>query len=288
VALHSGYCLRRQYAAFAGVECGQNVRDFFDRLVALHLARQITFRRDRGHIYHLFARSLSAALERQDNRNRRQASPAVIARKLMLLDFVLTQPDREWYVSEAEKVHLLTDTLRVPARALKSPIFVTRDPLRVHLVCLVTDPAARDIALFVRGHHALLTHLPAHTLVIVRPGHISTEEQCRAAHAFAMKAVLAPARTFDRATLRWYLDARRRIDQGQLRTLSVPDINRYRVCGRQAAGALDGLYSRWAELGYPSIESLDFRIDAPADANGVLIVTLPHRYEQFGSLPGIA
>jgi hypothetical protein len=60
------------------------------------------------------------------------------------------------------------------------------------------------------------------------------------------------------------------------------------VCGRQAAGTLDGLYGRWAELGYPSIESLDFRIDAPADANGVLIVTLPHRYEQFGSLPGIA
>ena len=74
VALHSGYCLRRQYAAFAGVECGQNVRDFFDRLVALHLARQITFRRDRGHIYHLFARSIYAALEPPDAR-----SPVVLA-----------------------------------------------------------------------------------------------------------------------------------------------------------------------------------------------------------------
>ena len=33
VALHSGYCLRRQYSAFAGVAYGKNVCDFLDRLV---------------------------------------------------------------------------------------------------------------------------------------------------------------------------------------------------------------------------------------------------------------
>ena len=34
VALHSGYCLRRQYATFAGLECGKNVSEFLERLVA--------------------------------------------------------------------------------------------------------------------------------------------------------------------------------------------------------------------------------------------------------------
>jgi hypothetical protein len=182
VALHSGYCLRRQYAAFAGLEYGKNVRDFLDRLVALNLARRITFRRDRGHIYHLFARALYAALRTEDNRNRRHTSPALIARKLMLLDYVLTQPDRDWYVTEPEKVDLFVNILKVPKHALpqrtydatrhlarptvrycvqKLPIFVTGEPSRVHFVCLVTDPAARDISLFVREHNALLAHLTA-------------------------------------------------------------------------------------------------------------------------------
>ena len=92
VALHSGYCLRRQYATFAAVSYGKNVRDFLDDLVAQQLARRVTFRPDRGHIYHLFCRSLYRAIQQQDNRNRRHASPALIARKLMLLDFVLTCP----------------------------------------------------------------------------------------------------------------------------------------------------------------------------------------------------
>src|SRR5689334_17295205 len=87
VGLHSGYCLRRQYATFTGIAYGKNVRDFLDDLVARQLARRLTFRRDRGHIYHLFSRSLYSAIQQQDNRNRRHASPALIARKLMLLDF---------------------------------------------------------------------------------------------------------------------------------------------------------------------------------------------------------
>ena len=47
VALHSGYCLRRQYVAFAGLQYGKNVRDFLDELVdaparrrALHVPRR--------------------------------------------------------------------------------------------------------------------------------------------------------------------------------------------------------------------------------------------------------
>ena len=33
VALHSGFCLRRHYMAFAGLKYGAGVRDFLDRLV---------------------------------------------------------------------------------------------------------------------------------------------------------------------------------------------------------------------------------------------------------------
>ena len=93
VALHSGYCLRRQYATFAGIRYGKNVRDFLDDLVARGFAARFTQRADRGHLYHLHARSLYQALGQAENRNRRAASAALIARKIMVLDYVLSQPE---------------------------------------------------------------------------------------------------------------------------------------------------------------------------------------------------
>src|SRR5205823_664815 len=213
------------------------------------------------------------------------------------------------YVTEAEKVDLFTRILGVPVHALphrtyeamrqatgptvrycvqKLPVFVTGNPARVHFVCLVTDPAAHDIALFIREHHALLTHLSSHALVIVRPAHISTDAHCEAICARARQAMVTTPRVLDDATIRWYFDARRRIEHGDLRTLSVPDINRYRACRRRSGGTLDPLYSRWLELGTPSIHSLDgaLRIVARPDESRVVVQSLPFRYEQFGTMPG--
>ena len=53
VALHGGYCLRRQYMTFAGTPYGAPVREFLEGLVARGLARRLQFRRDRGYVYHL-------------------------------------------------------------------------------------------------------------------------------------------------------------------------------------------------------------------------------------------
>ena len=97
VALHSGYCLRRQYLTFAGLRYGKSVREFLDGLVDRDFATRFAYRRDRGHLYHLCARSIYRAIDQAENRNRRHTSPALIARKLMLLDVVLRHPGREWY-----------------------------------------------------------------------------------------------------------------------------------------------------------------------------------------------
>jgi hypothetical protein len=43
VALHSGYCLRRQYLRFAGLRYGKNVREFLDGLVDRGLATRFEF-----------------------------------------------------------------------------------------------------------------------------------------------------------------------------------------------------------------------------------------------------
>ena len=311
VALHSGFCLRRQYAAFAGVAYGKNVRDFLDDLVTRSLARRLTFRRDRGHIYHLFSRSLYDALRQRDNRNRRHTSSPLIARKLMLLDYVLDHHEREWIVTEEEKVEFFSNTLRVPAYALphrtyqsprhatgptvrycvqKLPLFITRSPLHVHFVCLVTDRSARDIALFVREHGSLTSHVGAHTLVVLRPAHISSDEACRAAHAAAFGGALIVSPSLDATTIGWYFDARRRVERGDIRSMSVEDIQRYRACRRSAADTLELAYRQWTDRGCPPVEHLRELLGSsrPPGPSKLVLITLPHRYEQFGALPGIA
>jgi hypothetical protein len=311
VALHSGYCLRRQYAAFAGLGYGKNVRGFLDGLVDRQLARSVVFQANRGHVYHLFGRPIYAALGQENNRNRRYAGPALIARKLMLLDFVLEHPNRDWYVTEPEKVELFTRRLSVPTHALphrtydsvvgdadptiryfihKLPIFIEDDPRSVHFVCLVTDPTAIDVALFVRDHRALLADLQSWTLVILRPAHISTDERCGDQFNVALRANDAASTWLDITTTRWFFETRQRIESGDLRSVSVADIKRYRDCRDRVGHRLDALYSRWRELGNAGLQPLDaprHRGLSP-DAARLLVHRLPHRYEQFGAMPGVS
>jgi len=123
VALHSGYCLRRQYAKFAGVEYGALVRDFLDHLVARRWATRHSYRADRGFVYHLQSKAVYRALGQDDNRNRRAVSPALIARKLMVLDAVLAMPDVEWIATEDDKVRLLTEQFGIRKAHLPQRVF---------------------------------------------------------------------------------------------------------------------------------------------------------------------
>jgi hypothetical protein len=128
VALHSGYCLRRQYSAFAGVAYGKNVCDFLDRLVERQLAQCFTQRADRGLIYHLQARALYRALGEDDNRNRRKASAALIARKIMVLDYVLAHSETQWLATEPDKVDLFAERCGVPRADLPQRVFPASKP----------------------------------------------------------------------------------------------------------------------------------------------------------------
>jgi hypothetical protein len=123
VALHSGYCLRRQYSAYAGIRYGKNVCQFLETLVARGLAERFTQRADRGLIYHLQARGIYRALGQDENRNRREASAALIARKIMVLDYVLSHADMAWLSTEDEKVDLFAARYGVPPSDLPQRVF---------------------------------------------------------------------------------------------------------------------------------------------------------------------
>lgn len=310
VALHSGFCLRRHYAAFAGLRYGKNVRDFLDGLVVRRLARRVAYRVDRGYLYHLHAKSVYRALGQPDNRNRRHVSAAMIAQKLMLLDYVLSEPEAEWVATEDDKVDLFTNRFRVPLADLpqrtygasvgeggttryfihKRPIAVAGDPPRVDLIWLVTDPSASGFDAFLADHARLLSCLPSWTVVAVSPGDGAGLQACQSLFQqyTASSALRLPT---GRATdMHRYFRVRRAVETDALGGLSAHDLDTFREARTQfSAPAVDALYATWLRRGDVA-DSASNAIGGHAGMRrGRLRVhTLPHRYAQFGSLAGVS
>ncbi len=269
------------------------------------------FRPDRGQVYHLFSRAIYTALGQENNRNRRHASPAVIARKLMVFDFVLSRPQRDWYVTEAEKVDLFSRRFNVPEHALprrsyqsvqpeadptvryfvhKLPMFVDGEPGHPHFVCLVTEPSATEVFHFIQDHARLLSRLPHWTLIVIRPAHVSSDERCANQFDLAQHPTTGTSTAFDRADVQKFFETRHRLERSDLKSLSVPDIQRYREYSIRVGRRLDPLYSTWLELGGPPVSTLE-SLMAPGSLmtrGSLRVYRLPHRYEQFGTWAGVS
>ena len=316
VALHSGFCLRRHYAAFGGLTYGAGVRDFLDRLVVRKLAKRLTFRRDRGHVYHLHASRIYAAIGQDDNRNRRRTSAALIARKLMLLDYALEQPGADWYVTEVDKVALFTGQLGLSLADLprcryigrdrgapittrffvhKLPILVTGDPPTVTLVFLVTETTGGLFAQFLEDHLALLDQLPRWRIVAVAPRHVRGLTAC----ADALRRV-ATERGRLRApeeieSLQTYFTRRAQTERDDYSFLNG-DINKVGAewhAARQRFSAMEhqALFERWKIHGPASLHrrpgaSLGAAL---ADGRGAFEThELLVRYDRFGTRAGVS
>jgi hypothetical protein len=304
VALHGGYCLRRQYTAFAGVRYGKNVRDFLDGLVERGLAARFTYRADRGHVYHVNRRPLYRAIGQEDNRNRRTISPALIARKLMLLDFVLGEPDVRWFATEDEKVSLFVHDFGVPEVDLpkrvydaarvdddrtvrffvqKLPIYLAGDPPVPHFLYLAMESGPHGFELFLRDHGRLLRRLPAWAVVCLRPSHLGPLAGCELAFD---RFVRGEGRGLG-ADLERYFSARRAIEREEFTRLSVAELNQFRAARRRfATPAIEASYAAWLAADPGASASADVE---PGQRTGRLIVRqLAHPYDQFGTMAGVA
>ena len=103
VMVHAGCFLERQYCAFTGTVRGQNSREFMTRLVARGFARAIEpgpVRR--GRLYHVHHKPLYEAIGQEDNRNRRLRMIARMVERVMILDAVLGDRRRCWWLSPAD------------------------------------------------------------------------------------------------------------------------------------------------------------------------------------------
>jgi hypothetical protein len=303
VALHSGYCLRRQYATFAGVVYGKNVRDFLDTLVERQLAECGSQRADRGLIYHLQARAIYRAIGQDENRNRRAASAALIARKIMVLDYVLGHPELDWLATEADKVDLFADRCGVPRADLpqqtfvasrpdgpsttryfthKLPIAMAGDPPVAYFVYLVTDATGRGLEQFLADHAPLFAWLPTWTVVAIGPS-AQALTTCEAVFGRVRPQVATSAAD----DLRTFYRTRDLVDRGELATLSVSAIDRFRTLREQFNTPLfEALYADWRQRGEAALAS--FRGPTVRSVGQLVTDVLPFDYSQFGSLPGVA
>jgi hypothetical protein len=312
VALHSGFCLRRHYTAFAGLKYGAGVRDFLDRLVARKLATRLDFRPDRGHVYHLNACSIYAAIEQDDNRNRRRTSPALIARKLMLLDYVLGEPAADWYATEQDKVALFTTRFGVlptnlPQRVYlarrrgdanttryfihKLPIRVAGEPPTVSLVFLVTDTTGAAFEQFLQDHLRFLNYLPDWRIVAVAPRHIPGIPACETAFRRFVVEAQQPRSQEEVEALRTYFVTLDQIERNDLPRVTSDSIRRHHDARRRfAAPEFEGLFRRWLIEGGSALGSrgADGFLAAIRKGRGQLLFhRLAIRYDRFGTRAGV-
>jgi hypothetical protein len=190
VARHSGVCVMRQYAAFAGIVFGQKTRRFFARLESLGWVSTYDCAHNRARIYHLRHRDLYAAIGEPESRLRRPPAVPRALERLMVLDTILEHPDIVWLATPEEKVAHLTTLTRVPLEELPHLVigqgdarqvryFPDRLPIGIHpegrvvLVYLLVDPSRDEFRAFLQRHAAMLAGLSAWTVRVGLPAHMA-------------------------------------------------------------------------------------------------------------------
>ncbi len=187
VMRHAGLCVKRQYAAFAGIaNGGEKCNVFFDKLVTRGFAVAADCIHNRARLYHVHHRPLYHAIGEPDSRYRRAVPPRSAAERLMRLDAALTGPDLDWLTTRSEKVaYLQARTARAPVEhsvnsatgdaSQDANQFPGTFPIgigpsgRVVLLYLATVPWTDDLRTFLVGHMALLRVTPTWTLRLVFP-----------------------------------------------------------------------------------------------------------------------
>jgi hypothetical protein len=298
VMLHSGVCLARQYPAFARITQGQKVHDLFRTLLGRGYATARRCGHNTARLYHLHHKPLYDAIGEPDNRHRRPVTLSRAVERLMLLDAVLADRHLQWLATERDKVAYFTLTHRVTRTDLpaltfragaretvryfadKLPIGLGPDGRTFVFLYLVTRPVPVDFRMFLERHAELFRALPAWTLRLVVPPHL-TNAIARYQHAFR-EQVGTPLRSTHLDELRWYFRMRAQP--------STPRDERYHRASRAFGGPrFRALYRTWRERGDGVLDAAG----SPVLANAIARQTghmecrvLAHRYLHLAPLVG--
>ena len=129
VCLHSGVFTRAQFCAFLKAGAVSALR-FVRALIRQGAASEDPMPDIGGRVCRIFSRRVYRELGTEDFRRRRIASPEVLWRRLLSLDYVLEHPEKSWLPTESEKVrcfeHLGIPRRRLPQRVYRGAVGNTR------------------------------------------------------------------------------------------------------------------------------------------------------------------
>ena len=266
VATHSGYFVPRQFLAFTNTHWGKRSNNFTNKL---ERSGHATWREylDLGGVYHLFSRNLYRLIERENLRNRRRHSTEHIRTRLLLLDFVIANPQHEYLETEQDKVQYFCGDLGIPKKALPAKsylgslaseptlrYFVDKFPLYLDssnessspvVTLSYVDPGQASLAGLAHHLHAylpLFQYLGKFQFVYIAA---STVHFARAKACFA-SLVKAPLRRMAPEELERYFRLREAWDRKQYGMLSSEDLEWLDQASERFGGArVEWLYNLW-------------------------------------------
>ena len=122
VAVFSGYFTLRQFRVFTGSSYGKRPTSFAKKLITQGHANARTYVR-RGAIFHLFSRIVYDRMDKDNLRNRKRHSFDFIRARLVLLDFILANPDLTYFETEQDKVSFFCGQLGISKDCLPAKVY---------------------------------------------------------------------------------------------------------------------------------------------------------------------
>jgi hypothetical protein len=301
VMRHAGLCVKRQYAAFAGIaNGGDRCNALFDKLVRRGFAVVADCIHNRARLYHVHHKPLYHAVGEPDSRYRRAVPARAAVERLMRLDAALLSAELDWLTTRSEKVAYFaamvapgssTPSAELPVQAVD--LFPGTFPIglnpmgRVVLVYVATRPWTEDFRAFLDGHLPLLAVAPTWTLRIVFAPSVR-----RVVPDFQRAVNDQLASRLDAPTvndLQWYFfHCRRRTDWSELNGAGSEAIKaRFAACSKAFTGPrFTWLYRRWLTDPESALTPVPLEV-SKAFAGGranVDCIVLPHDYEPFSPL----
>ncbi|MBY0496906.1 MAG: hypothetical protein K2Y23_22070 [Cyanobacteria bacterium] len=289
VMRHSGLCVKRQYATFAGIANGEEkCNAFFDKLVRREFAVTADCIHNRARLYHVQHRALYHAIGEADGRYRRAVPARSAAQRLMRLDAALTAPDLDWLATRSEKMAWL-QTMTTSESSEHPNQFPGTFPIgmdatgHVVILYLATAPWTDDFRTFLIGHTALLQMASSWTLRIVFPQ--SLRRFVDAYQAVIREELESPLQAATIHDLKRYFFHRRRGTD----LSTIPEA--LRAFLKRCADVFGGprfthLYRRWLTEDEAALEPIPIVIpEALASGRAhVECTVLPHAYEHLSPL----
>lgn len=126
----SGYFTNHQFKTFSQTDSGSVSHAFIRRLLE---RKHATYRAYRSgeRIYHLFARKVYQAIEREHLRTRKKHELEYVKTRLVALDFVLGQPEHRYFETEEQKVSFFQKKYAVGREVLPVKLYRARKSAEV-------------------------------------------------------------------------------------------------------------------------------------------------------------